>query len=295
MTRTKKEHCTPLDSEALERHPLPPVIDGDKKSKGEILIIAGSRDVPGAAWLAAMAAMRSGAGKLSIATAESASSALGIAMPEAMVIPLKEADEGAFANHAIETIETLVSKNFDAIVAGPGMKSSSSSKRLADVLLRSEIALALDVALLHSLEPPGKSGPDRVLAPVLLPNCDELSSLLNCDPSIVEKDPIGSGLRAARLYRAILLVKGVESHIVTPQADCWTYSGGAPGLGVSGSGDVLSGIVGGLLARGADPLHALLWGVWIHGEAGRRLSKTIGPIGFLAREILDQIPALLPH
>ena len=85
------------------------------------------------------------------------------------------------------------------------------------------------------------------------------------------------------------------SHVVTSDGGSWSYDGGAPGLGVSGSGDVLAGIVGGLLSRGADPLNALLWGVWLHGEAGTKLTKTIGPIGFFAREIADEIPALLPR
>ena len=90
-----------------------------------------------------------------------------------------------------------------------------------------------------------------------------------------------------------MLVKGVTSHVVTPEGECWTYEGGAPGLGVSGSGDVLAGIVGGLLARGTEPLNALLWSVWLHGEAGARLARKIGPVGFLAREIAGEIPSLL--
>ena len=92
---------------------------------------------------------------------------------------------------------------------------------------------------------------------------------------------------------ALVLVKGVKSHIVAPGGPCWRYAGGGPGLGVSGSGDVLAGIVGGLLARGATPLDALLWGVWLHGEAGRRLGETVGPVGFLAREIPGEVPALI--
>ena len=133
----------------------------------------------------------------------------------------------------------------------------------------------------------------RQSLPILLPHAGELASLLDCDNEEIDRDPIGCGLRAADLYRAIVLVKGVASHVVTPDGDCWTYEGGAPGLGVSGSGDVLAGIVGGLLARGADPLNALLWSVWLHGEAGAHLGRKIGPIGFLAREIADEIPALL--
>ena len=78
-----------------------------------------------------------------------------------------------------------------------------------------------------------------------------------------------------------------------PTAGAWKYEGGGPGLGVSGSGDTLAGIVGGLLARGAAPLTALLWAVWLHGEAGAALSRKVGPIGFLAREISGEVPALL--
>jgi NAD(P)H-hydrate repair Nnr-like enzyme with NAD(P)H-hydrate dehydratase domain len=93
----------------------------------------------------------------------------------------------------------------------------------------------------------------------------------------------------------VVLVKGVTSHVVHPDGSAWAYSGGAPGLGVSGSGDTLAGIVGGLLARGAEPLNALLWGTWLHGEAGASLARKVGPIGFLARQISDEIPALLPR
>jgi NAD(P)H-hydrate repair Nnr-like enzyme with NAD(P)H-hydrate dehydratase domain len=88
-------------------------------------------------------------------------------------------------------------------------------------------------------------------------------------------------------------VKGSTSHIVHPDGRVWVYRGGAPGLGVSGSGDALAGIVGGLLARGPGPLTALLWAVLLHGEAGEQLSKKVGPVGFLAREIPDEIPSLL--
>jgi ADP-dependent NAD(P)H-hydrate dehydratase len=283
-----------LDREALDQHPLPPVVDGGKETKGRILVVAGSRDVPGAALLTATAAMRAGAGKLRIATVESAATAVGVAMPEAMVIGLPQADDGGFGAGAVDEIRDAAA-DVDAVVAGPGVKRSDMCKRLADVLLETEAALALDVALLESLEPLHERELRRNSLPVLLPNAKELASLLDCKPEHVESDPIGCGVRAAELYRSVVLVKGVTSHVVTPDGTCWTYDGGAPGLGVSGSGDVLAGIVGGLLARGADPLNALLWAVWLHGEAGSRLAGKIGPIGFLAREIAGEIPALLPR
>jgi hydroxyethylthiazole kinase-like uncharacterized protein yjeF len=282
-----------LDKAALDAHPLPPIVDGDKETKGRILVLAGSRDVPGAALLAAEAAMRVGAGKLRIATVESAAMPLGVAMPEAMVIGFPE-DDGAFDDNAVGRIAELAA-DVDAIVAGPGVKRNGACKPIADLLLESAAALALDVAFLETLEPLHERELKRQSPPVLLPNSDELSSLLGCDPKSVEEDPVGCGLRAAQLYRSLVLVKGVTSHVVDPGGNCWTYDGGAPGLGVSGSGDVLAGVVGGLLARGAQPLNALLWAVWLHGEAGARLAKKVGPIGFLAREIAGEIPALLPR
>jgi hydroxyethylthiazole kinase-like uncharacterized protein yjeF len=281
----------PLDRSALEHQPLPPVIDGDKETKGRILVLAGSRDVPGAALLCAMAAMRAGAGKLRIATVEDIATQIGVAMPEAMVIGLPQSGDGGFARGAIGEIAKLTDET-DAIVAGPGVRPNDSCAAIADALIGSDTALALDVAFLEALQPLDRQ---RAMPPVLLPNAKELAALLDCGEDEARDDAIGCGMRAAELYRSVVLVKGVDSHVVTPNGECWTYQGGAPGLGVSGSGDVLAGIVGGLLARGAEPLNALLWAVWLHGEAGAALANKVGPIGFLAREIADEVPALLPR
>jgi len=285
------KQATPLDRGALDRHPLPAVVDGGKETKGRILILAGSRDVPGAALLTATAAMRAGAGKLRIATVADAALALGVAMPEAMVFGLPQAGDGGFGPSSANSIAKLAAE-VDAVVAGPGVKRNSACKKITAALLESKAALALDVAFLETLAPPKRQ---RRPVPVLLPNADELSALLDCDPAEIDSDPISCGRRAAERFQSVLLVKGVTSHVVTPDGDVWTYDGGTPGLGVSGSGDVLAGILGGLLARAAEPLNALLWAVWLHGEAGARLAKKVGPIGFLAREIAGEVPALLPR
>ena len=89
------------------------------------------------------------------------------------------------------------------------------------------------------------------------------------------------------------VIKGQYSYIVSPGGRAFRFEGGGVGLATSGSGDALAGIVGGLCARGADPLTAALWGVYLHGEAGRTLAERIGRIGFLARELLDEVPALM--
>jgi len=284
-------HGRPLDPSALASHPLPPLIEGDKESKGRILVIAGSREVPGAASLCATAAMRAGAGKLRIATVYSIAPPLGLAMPEAMVVGMPQDGHGGFAMQAVETLAEHAGK-VDAVVAGPGMSRGEAGAKIAEALLATDARLAFDAALLHQLQPPKG---DRSSPPVLLPHAGELAALLDCDEEEIELEPVRCGLRAAERYRAIVLVKGVISHVVTPGGESWTHQGGAPGLGVSGSGDVLAGIVGGLLARGAEPLDALLWAVWLHGEAGARLARKVGPIGFLAREIAGEIPELLPR
>jgi ADP-dependent NAD(P)H-hydrate dehydratase len=281
-----------LDQAALRAHPLPPVVDGDKETKGRLLVVAGSREVPGAALLTATAAMRSGAGKLRIATGAGLAIEIGIAVPEAMVIALPEADDGTLEPAAADALADRAAET-DAVIAGPGLAESDSGKRIAEALLDSDAPLAFDAAMLRQIEP--LSSHKHSPAPILLPHAGELAFLLDCDEERIEREPVECGRRAAERYRSMVLVKGVASHVVTPGGDSWTYEGGAPGLGVSGSGDVLAGIVGGLLARGAEPLNALLWAVWLHGEAGATLAKRVGPIGFLARDIAGEVPALLPR
>lgn len=283
---------SPLTKDTLERHPLPPVEGGDKDKHGTILIIAGSRDVPGAALLTAHGAMRAGAGKLQIAAPDAIAVPLGIAMPEALVVGHASHRDGGFARTAIGGIADLATRA-DAVVAGPGLEANGAAAPLGRKLLALGKPLALDAALLHVLPDCEAESRGSEVPPILLPHAGEMASLLGCDEAEIAADPLGSGRTCAARYGALVLVKGIESIVVDADGNAWKYGGGAPGLGVSGSGDVLAGIVGGLLARGADPISALLWGVWLHGEAGRVLSRKVGPLGFLAREIAEQVPALL--
>lgn len=283
---------TRLDRQALADFPLPPVEDGDKHSHGRLLIVAGSRTLAGAALLCAHAAMRTGAGKLKIATVESIAAHVGVAIPESRTIGMAEADDGGFAEPAVDQIAELAS-DVDAVVAGPGLFESPTCEAMAAALLRSDAALALDAGILRSLPPLAAVSKRAKQPPVLLPHASEMAALLGCEEQKVEADPIACGRTCAKRYNAVTLVKGSTSHIVHPDGRVWIYCGGAPGLGVSGSGDTLAGIVGGLLARGAGPLEALLWAVLLHGEAGEMLSARIGPVGFLARELAGEIPALL--
>ena len=289
MSRVKS-----LTRAELARHPLPGIDGGDKDSHGRILVIAGSRDVPGAALLAAHGAMRAGAGKLQLAAPADIAVPLGIAMPEAMVVGFPTASDGGFARRGVKAMAARAAEA-DSIVAGPGMTANAATQRLAAELCALGKPLALDAALLHVLPRKKSDARGAAVQPLLLPHSGEMASLLGCEAIDVEADPLGSGRACAEAYDSLVLVKGAVSHVVAPDGSAWRYEGGGPGLGVSGSGDTLAGIAGGLLARGAAPLSALLWAVWLHGEAGRALSKRVGPAGFLAREIPPQIPALLPR
>lgn len=281
-----------LNSAELKRHPLPTVAAGGKEAHGRLLIVAASRAVPGAALLAAHGAMRAGAGTLRMAVPDDVAVPLGIAMPEAMVKGFPTARDGGFTRGAVSGIAVLAAES-DAIVAGPGMRDNRATERFAKALCRLNRPIALDAAMLHALSSADHESRAARIPPILLPHAGEMASLVGCDEQTVMDDPLGCGRLCSEHYGAVVLVKGVQSFVVAPNGAAWKFSGGASGLGVSGSGDTLAGIVGGLLARGADPLTALLWAVWLHGEAGRTLSERVGAIGFLAREIPGEVPALL--
>ncbi len=282
-----------LTRAGLRSHPLPPVTDDDKNDHGRLLVLAGSRQVPGSALLCAKAALRSGVGKVRIATVDSAASALALALPEVLVISLAEASEGGFAPEAVHKAKELA-ECADAVVAGPGVTNSPVATAMARALVDCGTPLVLDAGLLRCLAPVAQACRSARVPPVLLPHSQEMAALLGIDADEVEADRIECARKAAERYGAVVVAKGATSFISDRNGAAWAYRGGVPGLGISGSGDTLAGIVGAQLARGADPVTALLWGVLLHGEAGQQLSRKVGPIGFLASEIPDELPALLP-
>ena len=281
-----------LSRAALSEFPLPPQSDGDKDDHGRLLIIAGSRQIPGAALLSARAALRSGAGKIRIATAGSVAPAMALRILEALVVPLEETPGGGCSESCVPEIAAQADQT-DAILAGPGMDRGGANAGIAKALLKSGKPIAFDAAMLHCLAEVASECRAAAHPAVLLPHSRELAALLQTTEEEVAADRLAAARKAADQYRAVVLAKGSVSHIAAPDGRCWTYDGGVPSLGVAGSGDTLAGIAGALLARGAEPVTALLWAVLLHGEAGESLSRKIGPVGFLAREIPDEIPALL--
>jgi hydroxyethylthiazole kinase-like uncharacterized protein yjeF len=128
---------------------------------------------------------------------------------------------------------------------------------------------------------------------VLTPHAGEMASMLDLDKSTVEENPAEIARAAADRLGAVVALKGAESWIAEPDGTLYHYAGRNVGLATSGSGDTLAGIVVGLAARGASAAHAAVWGAYLHGAAGWVLARRVGPIGFLARELLDEIPPLM--
>jgi hydroxyethylthiazole kinase-like uncharacterized protein yjeF len=268
--------------------------DSDKEGRGRLLVIGGSRELPGAALLAGVAALRAGAGKLQIATAESVSVQIGVAVPEARVIPHRETEEGCVDESAIETIVDWAGKA-QAVMIGCGMQHGPSLDKLLDALFAcgAGIPLVLDAAVLGSLAERAEALKAWRGGAILLPHAGEMARLLGCEAEDVAADPLGSARQASERFNAVAVMKGQNSYIVAPDGRAFRFSGGGVGLATSGSGDTLAGIVGGLAARGTDPVVAAIWGVYLHGAAGRRLMNEVGRVGFLARELLDLVPKLM--
>jgi ADP-dependent NAD(P)H-hydrate dehydratase len=284
-----------LDRELLRRFPLPDhPEDSDKEARGRLLVVAGSRELAGAALLAGTGGLRAGAGKLQVATGASIAPALSIAMPEARVVGCPETDDGCIAPEAIARLLRSI-EGAQATVIGCGLQHGPPLDAMLDALLASglDTPLVLDAAVLGSLAARAEALRAWRGGAILLPHSREMARLLEREPEEVESDPLAAAAAAAARYGAVAVIKGQYSYIVAPDGRAFRFEGGGVGLATSGSGDALAGIVGGLCARGADPLTAALWGVYLHGEAGRRLAKRIGRIGFLARELLDEVPGLM--
>jgi hydroxyethylthiazole kinase-like uncharacterized protein yjeF len=281
----------------LRRLPLPqPDDEGDKDERGRVLVVGGSSQVAGAVLLAGIAALRVGAGKLQLATVSLATAALGMAVPEALVRALPMARTGEIAGSRAHAALAGYAAQTDALLVGPGMSNARAAHALLGPLvgrLDEDAVLVLDaagiLALAHDVD---------ALRPldgraVLTPHAGEMASLLEIDKRAVERDPARVARLAADRFGAVVALKGAETWIAEPAGKLYRYTGGSCGLATSGSGDTLAGIVTGLAARGASPVRATLWATYLHGAAGRQLARRVGPLGFLARELLLQIPGLM--
>lgn len=285
-----------IDREWLSAHPLPEHPPGTtKNSRGRVLLVGGARFVPGALRLTGEAVLRSGAGKLQMATVADVALPLGVLVPEAAMIALPADDQGEIGAAAIPLLEEAADR-CDTLILGPGMSETEQGTAIVTALLaapRDGLSIVLDAAAIPAcgdLVDQLKAHGGRI---VMTPHHGEMAALTGLDvDAIAHADAAVACEHAARLGVTIVL-KSDTTVVASPDGGCIRYAGGGVGLATGGSGDVLAGLIGGLLARGADPLTAAAWGVWLHGEAGTLLAETLGPIGFMARELLLPIPRLM--
>lgn len=283
---------TPLTAGALARRPLPkPDQHADKEARGEVLVIGSSARVPGAAMLTGVAALRAGAGKLRLAVPRGMGVAIGLAVPECGIIALPQDAQGE--PRLAPALHEAVA-NAAAIVAGPGMMSPRTAAKLTQRLLElpRKGALILDAAALAGLPSRSKRA-GRPSALIITPHHGEMAKLMDVPIAQVDRSPLEFARKAAARTGAIVVLKSKDTYVVTPAGAAWLHKGGHPGLATSGSGDVLAGLLAGLVARCSDPLTACLWAVVTHAKAGRGLGSRVGTLGFLARELLPEIPRLL--
>ncbi|HVM28316.1 MAG TPA: NAD(P)H-hydrate dehydratase [Mycobacteriales bacterium] len=272
----------------LQEWPLPePDSEGGKHARGTVLVVGGAVSTPGAVLLAGLAALRVGAGKLKLVTVEATAVALGVAVPEAMVVGLPAGANGSLSPDCADDVAEQAGRA-DAVVVGPGLLGHDETGALLEALLPQldEAAVVLDAVALTALaQRPHLAG--RLAGRLALtPNSGEAAALLG-DDGRTGRD---AALAVAQRYgAAVACPGGVADH----DGRVWSDESGGIGLGTSGSGDVMAGAVGGLLARGADPAQAVVFGQYLHGAAGDRLAAQVGKVGFLARELLDELPAVL--
>jgi len=287
-----------IDKAWLNANPLPEVpADIDKNARGRVLVVGGAEFVPGALRLTGEAALRAGAGKLQLATVSASAMALGVQVPEASMLALPADADGEIAAAAADLLLERLDR-CDALVLGPGMSPSAGTVALVSRLLDGtdeQRTIVLDAAAITASRDLAGVVARHGGRVVLTPHQGEMASLTGATIEAIRADPAAIAKRVAGEFNAVVLLKGNESVIATPQGDVYRSLAGSVGLATGGSGDVLAGIIGGLAARGATPLVATAWGSWAHGQAGERLAERDGPIGFLARELLPLIPRLLQH
>jgi ADP-dependent NAD(P)H-hydrate dehydratase len=270
-----------------------PAPGAGKHARGQVLVVGGSAATPGAVLLAGTASLRAGAGKLVLATVASTCPALGVAVPEAGVRALPETPGGELSASGAPTVREWLG-SAAALLVGSGCGDPDEAAELvAGIVGGLETPLVVDALgsayLTH--HPEGlRHLEGRAIATL---NPTELAHTAGCDVDEVEEDPWPAASAVAARSGVVVLCGGSRKHVAAPDGRAWLVEGGGPGLGVSGSGDVQAGIVTGLLARGADPAQAAVWGAFLHARTGERLAASVGAVGYLASELLGEVPRVL--
>jgi len=288
-----------LDSAWIAANPLPVHGQGTtKNSRGRVVAIGSGRAVPGAIRLTAEAALRTGAGKVQVACPASLGPLLGVAMPEAGVVGLPEDGDGEIGEGATDALANSL-RQCDAVVVGPGIATPGAAERLLSALLpllvEGDGVVVLDAAVVAA----AGSHRERLRAIggrlVMTPHHGEMAAFRGCSAEDVSEGCERIAREVAEDLGGTVALKDSHTHLATADGRVLRFPGGGVGLATGGSGDVLAGAIAGLAARGASAEVAAGWGVWLHGKAARALAGQHSPIGFLARELLPELPPLMPQ
>ncbi len=267
-----------------------------KGTYGRVFIVAGSTGMTGAAALASEAALRAGAGLVTLGTPKHLNPILEGLLPEVMTLPLPETDAGSLAASAITTILEFAERTKSVLAIGPGLSQNPETVSLVHQLVRENQAQALGLrmvidadglnALAHARETISLLNTEAVLTP----HPGEMARLTNTEISTLEKDRISTAQHFGNAHGVTLVFKGAPTVTGTPDGNVWINSTGNPGMATGGMGDLLTGIIAGLMAQGVPSEKAAAFGVYVHGLAGDITSERLGMHGLIASDVLKAVP-----
>ncbi len=264
-----------------------------KGTFGHVFVIAGSRGKTGAALMAARACLKTGAGLVTIGTAETVVNSLQSRVTEEMILPLEDKGNGTISYKAADSIMKFLKARADAMVLGPGLSVDDDIKKLVtEVVSRSHVPVVIDADGLNALS--GNTGVlKKCKAPVILtPHPGEMSRLEGHVKGKGSEDPdrINRALSFAKKTKTYLVLKGVPTVTATPEGEACINSSGNPGMATAGTGDVLSGMIASFLAQGLSPQDASSLGVYMHGCAGDMAAERKGERSMVASDIIKELP-----
>lgn len=262
-----------------------------KGSCGRILVIGGSLGMTGAPSMTAMAALRAGAGIVTLAAAESLNTILEMKLTEVMTVPLPEEEKGVLGMTALEQLLEL-SETYDMAVIGPGIGRDEATQELVrNFVKRAEIPLLLDADALYAFRGQGRLLTECKFVPVLTPHLGELAALLGMTVGELRENLLDNVRGAAEEFNAVIVAKSECTIVVYPDGEAYATSVGNSGMATAGCGDVLSGTIGGLYKQTAEGMAAVA-GVYIHGRAGDLANDELAN-GLMATDIISYIPQVL--
>lgn len=266
-----------------------PSPDMHKGKAGHVLVIGGSEGLTGAPHLAAMGALRSGAGLVTVACPNGLADSVKSGSPDIMILPLGTGTQWT-PNMASTVLDEL--NRFDAVVIGPGLgRTKDTSAYLHSLIKGCTIPLVLDADALFALARSPEIMNQLPEQTILTPHPGEMARLMGCDTVSVQADRTGTASDFCAKHDVTLVLKGAATIVADNDMSC-ICPFIEPNLAVGGSGDVLSGVIASLVARGLSPMHSACLGVYWHGLAGNALNENFPMRGNLASEIAEMLPRI---